>query len=187
MLEKHYINWLKERGFKQSTIYDYYKKLIRFCHRTGYNSFEDLADDVFILLDKGEHSDRCFDEYLLKEIEKHEAILKKFNGFLFIIGYRRNFVMPCSASTNFMFALSVKTKSTKTSPCVLYETIEGKDWCTAKEICQTIFIADSELRYLRNSGKPPRFYIHGKRRYRYKIDEVNRFIANSFPKYQDRY
>jgi hypothetical protein len=186
MLEQKFKTWLKERGFKQSTIYDYDTKLVRFCRRNGYNNFEDLADDVFILLDKGEHSDRHFDEPLLEEIEKYEAVLKKFNGFLFVIGYRRDFVMPCSASTNFMFALSVKTKSTNITPCVLHETIEGKDWCTAKEICGTILIADSELRYLRNIGKPPHCYVVGKRRYRYKIDEVNRFIANSFPKYQER-
>ena len=134
MLKTQYTNWLSELGLKPNTIYDYTTRLVRFCRRNGYNSFEDLADDVFILLDKGKHSDRHFDKSLIKEIEKYETVLKKFNGFLFIIGYRRNFVMPCSSSTNFMFALSVKTKSTKTTPCVLHETIEGKDWCTAKEI-----------------------------------------------------
>lgn len=186
MLKHQFINWLSELGLKPNTIYGYTIRLTRFCRRNGYNSFEDLAEEVFILLDKGEHGERYFDKSLIKEIEKYETVLKKFNGFLFIIGYRRNFVIPCSPTTNFIYTLSVKTESTNATPCVLHETQEGKDWCSAKEICRTIKIADSELRYLRNHGKPPRFYMPSKGRYRYKIDEINRFIATSFPKYQER-
>ena len=186
MLMQQYIDWLVEIGLKPRTVYDYKNRLIRFCRNNGYYTLEELADDVFILLDQGRHSDRHFDESLLQDIKKHEIALKKFNGFLFIIGWRRHFVMPCTSSTNFMKCLSVANKSTDTTPCVLYENQEDKDWCTAKEICATIYIADSVLRYLRNTGKPPRCYVFGIRRYRYKIDEVNRFIAASFPKYQER-
>ncbi len=186
MLMRQYTNWLVEMGLSPRAVSDNANRLIRFCRKHGYRTLEELADDVFILLDQGKHTDRHFDESLLQDINRHASALKKFNGFLFVIGYRRDFVVPCTSSTNFIKCLSVAKKSTETTPCVLYETQEGKDWCTAKEICATIYIADSVLRYLRNTGKPPRCYVFGIRRYRYKIDEVNRFVAASFPKYQER-
>lgn len=183
-MESDFKKFLIELGYSEHIVNIYISSLQKFSEHNGYKTIFDIADDVFILLNQGKHTDRHFKKVLLKEVKRYKAVLKLFNSFLFVVGYRRDFVRPCSSTTNFMFCLSVLTPSTATSPCVLYD--KNKDWCTASEICRTIEIADSVLRYAREHGKPPHCYVVGKRRYRYRIDEINRFCARSFPKRQER-
>lgn len=52
-----------------------------------------LADDVFILLDRGVHSKRDFNNKTLSAIKNNRSVLTLFNSFLFDIGFKRGFIV----------------------------------------------------------------------------------------------
>lgn len=98
--------YLLELGFSDSTANNYPCYLKKIARKNRYKDLYDLAKDVFILLDQGKHGERKFDEKLLAEIKKNKSVLTLFNGFLFDIDFKRDFVVPCSRSTNYIGILS---------------------------------------------------------------------------------
>lgn len=184
MLEQQYKNWLTEQGLKPNTVYDYNIRLIRFCRRNGYDRFEDLADDVFILLDKGVHSGLILDDGFVQEIGKYETVLKNFNGFLFDIGYKRDYGISYSESKDIVKVLTTFQKYVPGQcPRTVHDDVdENRTEFTFEEVYRTLHISDRLLRYWAEDGKRPRQHRdkHGKSYY--KKDELNEFLLEWFEK-----
>lgn len=184
MLEQKFKTWLKEQGLKPSTIYDYNIRLIRFCRHNGYDRYEDLADDVFILLDKGIHSGFVFGNDFVQEIENYETVLKNFNGFLFDIGYKRDFGIPYASSMDIAKVLTTfKKYEPGKQPRTVHDDVdEDRTEFTFGEVFRTLHISERMLRYWAETGKRPRQHKDKYGRIFYKKDEINEFLLEWYEK-----
>lgn len=151
-MEKDFVRFLSDVGYANHTVNVYLWKLKQFATENGYNSLTDLADDVFILLDKGMHGDRKFDADTLSEIKKYENVLILFNSFLFDIGFKRQFVFPCSSSANYM---QILTTDRKYVPGVCSRTLididkstgkkTDKQWFSIQEVSDALHVSKNVL------------------------------------------
>lgn len=183
-MEKDFIRFLSDIKYANHTANVYLWKLKKFADENGYKNLFELADDVFILLDKGTHGDRKFDTDTLSEIKKHENVLILFNCFLFDIGFKRRFVVPVPSSANYM---QVLTTNQKYVPCVCPRTVhddkdENRPRFTFTEVYLTLHISDRTLRYWAENGKRPRQHRDKYGKIYYTKDELNDFLREWFEK-----
>lgn len=182
-MEKDFMRFLSDINYSDHTANVYLWKLKKFADENGYKTLMALADDVFILLDKGVHGDRKFDKDALVEIKKHENVLMLFNGFLFDIGYRRDFVVPCNSATNFVRVLITIREPTKDLPRLVGDSKDpNRHLFPVSEVAEFLYVKERALRYrAKCSGKKPRPVYKGRNVF-YRDTDLNEFFAEQFPK-----
>ena len=202
-MEKDFIQFLSDIKYANHTANVYLWKLKKFADENGYKNLFELADDVFILLDKGTHGDRKFDADTLVEIKKHENVLTLFNSFLFDIGFKRQFVIPCYSNPNIMKTLVTdKVYIPKVQSRTLVDKekgkITGKQYFSIDEVSKALHVDVKTLQRWADCGQKPYRYkgipseIAGNKDelkkynpdmftfYYYKLDELNEFLAYQF-------
>ena len=106
LLECDFKDFLIKLGYSRGAANLCWWHLKLFARNNKYKTMIDLADDVFILLDRGVHFDRQFNKKTLSNIRRNEKILTLFNSFLFDIGFERKFVTMCYAPINYKYFLT---------------------------------------------------------------------------------
>lgn len=182
-MEQDFIQFLSDIKYTNHTAKVYLWQLKKFADKNGYKNLAELADDVFILLDQGKHGDRKFDTDRLDEIEKHRNILMLFNSFLFDIGYRRDFVVPCYANMNFVKFLTTLREPTKDLPRIVGDSEDpNRHLFPVSEVADFLYVKERALRYRATcSGKKPRPIYQGRNVF-YRDTDLNEFFAEQFPK-----
>lgn len=209
-IEKDFGKFLIEIGYSNYTANLYPHRLNQFALENGYTSLIDLADDVFILLDQGIHGDRKFNEKTLSAIKKYNSVLKLFNSFLFDIQYKRNFVVHCAPSMDYIGLLA--TNQTYI-PGVQTRTLIDKDgekntdkqYFGMKEVMAVLHIDEKTLKRWDDKDKEGKLKEYFPHRYKYnekgdidlttktntvgiwnyyyyRLDELNNFLKYQFDK-----
>lgn len=197
MFNLEFFAWLvRERKLSDRTAFDYTRRIMNFIRKNGYKDFWHLADDVFSVL----HNDDG-------KLGRDRAALIKLNEYLFEIEYKRNFIFDVEVQNGKVVSVKLRTPhgikdltaeyqsgdfdiiktltvdkyETDTTPLVVKDPDPNRTECTPSEIYGTIEISKRTLEYWRDSNKGPKWRKHGGRYY-YNIEELNKFIAQNFPR-----
>lgn len=173
-IRNDFSKFLTEIGYSQSTAYNYAHYLNKFAKGNEYADLVALADDVFILLDRGIHGNRDFNHKILAAIKKNKSVLTLFNSFLFDVNFKRDFVIPCSSSTNCMQVLStVQSYKQGSEPRRLVDyysgtnkTETGKEYFTSVEVADALHINERTLRRWAKDERRRHIIDHIPRRYK---------------------
>lgn len=207
-IRNDFSKFLTEIGYSQSTAYNYAHYLNKFAKENEYADLIALADDVFILLDRGIHSNRDFNHKTLAAIKKNKSLLTLFNSFLFDVNFKRDFVIPCSSSTAYLGVLMTDQPyiSGKQPRTLIDKDTSGptnKQYFDMREVMSALHVDEKTLKRWDNKDKegklapyfPHRYKDNPKgdidlstnntltgiyRFYYYRLDELNKFLEYQF-------